>query len=496
MGRRSTGGPVARLRTEDWPLFVRMLREEWRLHASLFGRRFGTYPIAVAILSGLGVWLLGQAETSTSAITGGLHWLIAFLGLQVGTIGLVGRDALRDVLGETTLLVFSARTLPITWRRLLAIFLLKDLAYYSALFLAPIAAGYGVVAVASGTPPAQVGRLWVTTTGMFGLGVGASLTLIGLGTRTKRLAGTKMKGKVLFTGVIATVAVAASVAVLTSPIDPVALTPLGAFRTPTPTAFTLGFAPAVALVVVGPLLFEPVDDGVTRTGRRLYPRIRALVGRERAVTVRTLLEVLRSGGSVWKVLFSMGILFGATALLVEKVTAATRLDPAPGIAFGTLLGLGAFTTYNWVTQLDDAAAYRRYPLSMRAVFGGKRTAYLLLTLPAGYVYLALSALWVPARALAVGAVVFPLVAVYVFGVTAAVAGLSPNELLFDTPRFAVFGVALTVVAVPLVTAALVASTAPTLVAVASVAFAAVTAGVGLALARWAGPRWERGGRER
>src|SRR6056297_3121987 len=121
-------------------LFRRMLREEWRLHEELFGgRRFGAFPLVVLGLAAGGFELLHVTGTGFDAVLAGLHGLVFFFGLQVGTIGLVGRDALRNVLGDVTLLVFSARTLPVSWTRLLAVFLCKDLVYYAGFFLAPLA---------------------------------------------------------------------------------------------------------------------------------------------------------------------------------------------------------------------------------------------------------------------------------------------------------------------------------------------------------------------
>jgi len=462
-------------------LLGRMVREEWRLHAELFGDRFAAFPLLVAAVSGLGFWLLTLTAVSTEAVAAGLHGLVFFFGLQVGTIGLVGRDALRDVLGDVTLLVFSARTLPVTWRRLLGVFLLKDLLYYSGLFLGPLALGYAAVALSTGAAPATVGLLWVTTTGAFALGVGTSMTLAGVGTRSRPLT----------VGLVAVVAVG----IATGRLDPVALSPLAFYQAPSLSTALTGFGPMLALAVVGPLAFQPADSGVARTATDRYSRLRSMFGdaggsgSAGGVATRTVLEVARSSGSVWKVLFSMGVLFGVTALLVREVARATALAPSYGIAVGTLLGLGAFTTYSWVTQFDDEREYLRYPVGMSEVFAGKRTAYLLLSLPAGLVYLLASLVWVPAREVAVGAVVFPLVAVYVYGVTAYVTGLSPNELLFDTPLFAAFGAALAVLSVPLVVAALAYTAAPTVATGVALGVAALGAVVGVVLSRRAGPRW-------
>jgi hypothetical protein len=459
-------------------LFRRMLREEYRLHEDLFGgRRFVSFPLAVFAISLGGFQLLGVTGTSYDAVTAGLHGLVFFFGLQVGTIGLVGRDALRDVLGDVTLLVFSARTLPVSWNRLLAVFLLKDLVYYAAFFLAPIGLAAIPSAVTAGVGTSRVLLLWFTLVGAFALGVTLSLTLAAVATRS-RLA------------VVGAVAVLAA-AVVGLDIDPLTYTPYALYRTPSASAAVTGFAPVVVFGVLGPVLFSPVGSRGQRTSSARFGRLRGLVADDDGIATRALLEVARSSGSVWKVLFSMGVLFAVTALLLGEITAATGLTPSPGIAFGTLLGLGAFTTYSWVTQFDGPAEYGRYPVSLSAVFAGKRRAYLLLSIPAGVVYLAVAAVWYPVASLVVGLLVLPLVAVYVFGVTAYVAGLSATELLFDTAEFLRFGVALAVLAVPLLVAALVHPVAPTATTAATLLLSLAAAGVGVVLASRAGPRWER-----
>ncbi|MFC7142639.1 hypothetical protein ACFQMA_22750 [Halosimplex aquaticum] len=458
-------------------LLARMMREEWRLQAELFGDRFAAFPFAVAAFAGVGVWLLTITGTPMETIAAGLHGLVFFFGLQVGTIGLVGRDALRDVLGDVTLLVFSARTLPVSWRRLLAVFLVKDLLYYSGLFLAPLALGYAAVTLSAGVPPAHIALFWLTTTGTFALGVGTSLTLSGVGTRSRAV-------------VLALVAALAA-GVVTGRLDLASLSPYGFYLDPSLRTAVSGFGPVVALAVVGPLAFRPADDGAARSAPDRYSSLRSAIRDDRGITTRTVLEIARSSGSVWKVLFSMGVLFGVTVLLVQQVADATALAPSYGIAVGTFLGLGAFTTYSRVTQFDSADEYLRYPVAMDEVFAGKRAAYLLLSVPAGLVYLALSLVWLSPAEVAIGAVIFPLVAVYVFGVTAYVTGFSPNELLFDTPLFVAFGAALAVVSIPLVVAALVYSEAPTTATPVAVGVSLVAALVGVALSRRAGPRWNR-----
>ncbi|MDS0281684.1 hypothetical protein [Haloarcula onubensis] len=454
-------------------LFRWMVREEWRLHSHLFGgARFAAFPLVVAVLTGVGAWLLPLTGTPMATVAGGLVALVGFFGLQVGTIGLVGRDALRDVLGDVTLLVFSARTLPLSWRRLLATFLLKDVCYYTGFVLTPAVVGYGAVAVASGTTPASVALLWLAVVAAFAFGASLSLALVAVATRS-RLA---------FAGAL----VGGTLAVVGLGLDPVAYTPYALYADPSAATVGRGVTPTLALAALGVALFRPVDDAGSsrhRATERLFTGVRD------PLTRQSLLSVTRSSGSVGKVVFSMGVLFAVTALLLDRVTAATGVRPQPGVAFGTLLGLGAFTTYSWVTQFDSPRSYLRYPVAYADVFAGTLRAYLVLSLSAAAAYLAAATLWYPVRALAVGLLVVPGVAVYVFGVAAYLTGLAPNELLFDTALFAAFGAALAALAVPLLVAALVVSVAPLAAVAAAVGLATLAGGVGWWLTGRAGPRW-------
>lgn len=455
-------------------LFRRMLVEEFRLHAELFGRgRFLVFPLFAAAIVAGGVWLLARTGVETAVIVGGIHALVLFFGMQVGTLGLVGRDAMRDVLGDVTLLVFSARTLPVSRKRLLGVFIVKDIVYYVIFFLTPVVVGFVPVALTGGFSLLQMLLLWLSVAATFALGSGSSLSLAGIGTRSK----------VALTLIVAAVAAG----VILEPALMIGLTPYAVYAEPTLANAVVPVAVLAGVLVAGPLLFEPSD---ARAARRIEDdRYRQLQDRFGSYAARSLLEVARSSGSIWKVGFSLGVLFAVTALLLNRLATATALDPSGGIAFGTLLGLGAFTTYNWVTQADDPREYLRYPDELAAMYRGKLLAFLALSLPFGLAYLAAAAVWYPIGDLALGLVVFPLVSLYVFGTTAYLTGLSANELLFDTALFALYGVALAAVAVPLLVAALAYGEAPLYSTAIAVGLSLVAAGLGVVLSRRCGPRW-------
>jgi len=455
-------------------LLAAMLREEWRLHARLFGgRRFVAFPLAMVVLSAAGLVLLAELGVPRGAVVGGLHAVVALLGLQVGTIGLIGRDAMRNVLGDVSLLVGTARSLPLSWRRVLATFLLKDLLYYAGLILVPMALADAVRAVLVGGHPLDVALLWVTLVVAFAAGVTVSLGAIALATRSP----------IAFFVAVGVVAAPFTV----GPLDPIAFTPAGFYGSPTLPGAALAVTPIAIGGTVALALFEPIETD-RRAGR--VPPLPVGDG----VAGRTLREVARSGGSFSKVLFSLSLFGAITGWLLVAVAGAAGLPLAPGIAFGTLLGLGTFTTYAWTTQFDDPAEFDRYPLAGRRLFRGKLLAFLALAVPGGLAVLAAAVVWYPPTDLLVGVAIQPLVAIYVFGVSAVLAGLSPTTLLFDVARFAVFGVAVAVVAVPLVVLGLVAGRYPAVAPALAVGIAGLAAGVGLVLTSHAGGRWERRGR--
>ncbi|EHK02295.1 hypothetical protein HRED_04884 [Candidatus Haloredivivus sp. G17] len=97
-------------------------------------------PIDIKILTYLGARLV--TNFSTAPITD-LGLLISafgfFTGLAAGSIGFSSNDAAKNVLGDDNFIIFSSRTLPVRKSRLVLDFIVKDLAFYTGLYLLPVA---------------------------------------------------------------------------------------------------------------------------------------------------------------------------------------------------------------------------------------------------------------------------------------------------------------------------------------------------------------------
>lgn len=461
-------------------LLAVMAREEWRLHTRLFGgRRFALFPVFVASVAAGATAFFAFADADIGLLVAGLHLVVAVLGLQVGTVGLVGRDALEDLIGETTLLLFSARTFPVAPKKLLVTFLLKDVGFYAVLFLLPLTVGLLPLVAFAELPLVELPLLFATSVGMFALGVAASFALVGIHTRSR----------VASVGVV----IAAVVVAALAGSRLLVVTPYGLLSGIRPLSVAASVLLPLTLGVVGVSLFDfdrrtPARTAVDRFGS-LNGKLGALDGD--GLLTKSLLDVARSSGGLWKIAFSQGLVFAVLAVLLAFLPDVIPVRPEPGLTIASVLALGTFTTYNWLCQFDDPAFYLRYPVTLPAVFRAKLLGFCLLAFPVGLAYLGVGSVVFGTGTMLVGIAVFAPLCLYVFGVTAYVAGLEPTELLFDTPVFVAFTAAVMVVLLPMVVAAIAFPLRPTAIALGSVSYACLAGGVGLLLYRLAGPRWEK-----
>ncbi|MCG1003315.1 MULTISPECIES: hypothetical protein [Halobacterium] len=465
--------------SKTWLVFRAMVREEHRLHAALFGgQHFGALPLFVAVASAATVAALGFTGTDAAAIADGARVLVLAFGLYTGTAGLVGDDLLERALGETEVLLSTAGYLPLSRRRLLGVFLLKDAGYYAVLFLLPVCVGFIPLAVTGALAPAAVASLWVSLLAVFA--VGMVTTFAAIAARTRGIP-SRALGVVVAGGAAAVWTTGNTVAAWNA----VAATGVAHALVLLVAALAAG---AAALAVYVPTHRDPAE-----TRRNQFGPLADAIRDERGLVARTLLDLARSSGGLLKPVVSAAILLALAAFLVGVVERIVGVAPTPGVFFGTILSLSAFTTYNWLTQFDSIEEYLALPVSVPAVFRAKRTAFLLTGLPTAIAAYVVVLVWYDVALVdaVVGLSLLGGLSVYLFGVTVALAGLDPNEFLFDARRFAMFTAGVAVPVVPVLLAAFAAASGglPLTYAGALVAASAVLAAAGAALSERAGPRW-------
>ncbi|OVE86195.1 hypothetical protein [Natronolimnobius baerhuensis] len=479
--------------TTTWRLFTTLVREEWRLHVRLFGGwRFAGFPLVIAALAIGGVVALETTGTDATTIVTGLHVLALGFGLYSGTAAFAGSSMLENVFGRLSLVLSTAETLPLSRRRLLGLFLLKDLLFYGLVVVAPMALAAVPLAAAgdlSFRALLEIPALWLSLGLVFAAGMTVTVALIAARSRSVPVWIIGLSVVILALGLWTTG--------LLEPARGLLVPVSGSLATAGGLALATAIASVTAVAAFDPTDGRPAQREAT-SARFGQLRERLPTGtRTDALVAKSLLDLTRSAGGVWKPFVSAGILFALVVGLVGVVESITGIEPAPGILFGGVLGLSAFTTYNWLTQFDSLEAYRIYPVSVTDVFRAKRIAFVLVGAPAVAVPYLAAVLWYGATPLdaAVGAVLLAGYGLYYYGLTVAVAGFDPNEFLFDSVRFTGFTVGIAIPLVPALVAGFVTPSPTPILAVGLAGAGLVCGALGYILSSRAGPRWERRYRE-
>lgn len=420
-----------------------MAIEEFRFHTQLFGgKRFLGFPVAITVLVALAVFLLDLISVEVVGIVLAVHVLVFLFGLQTGALGVTGRDALENLLGDITFIIYSSRTLPVTHKRLLAAFFVKDLGYYALILTLPATLGFAVV-----LSPAELLPLFISLTGMFALGV--VLTLVGLSLADAGI-GSRVAAVIAGGGV--------SIAWLNG-LDVLQFTPYAVVQSPTLLSAVTGFVPILLLAGVAYLTFTPRSGNATRSRSNLFGTlVDKLPPGRGAIAAKTLVDVQRSNGGLVTVILSVSLLFGVSLYLLQLVQSATGLSVPVGLTMGGLLSLSAFLVYTWLVQFDSVEEYLFLPLTVPDVLRGKALAFSVLSYPTALIHytLALAVLGATPMDALIGLVVLVSMMVYFFGLTVYITGFSPNAFLFDVVRFGVFGLGVMLPLVPLLVISLIA----------------------------------------
>ena len=157
-------------------LFTSMMKEEWRLHSTLFGSlSFALFPVLIFGIVCMSSFLLPLFRAVLPA--GDLALIITgvflLLGVMVGGFGLLGNEVMNRRFGQMSLLAYSARSLPLSERYIFTNFVLKDIVYYLILWVLPFVLGFAVASPFIGVPPTYPLLLFasLTLTFLFGLSV-------------------------------------------------------------------------------------------------------------------------------------------------------------------------------------------------------------------------------------------------------------------------------------------------------------------------------------
>jgi hypothetical protein len=410
-------------------LFLAMMKEEWRIHSTIFGSLgFALFPAVVAFFAFLGSLTLPLFRDALPYAAVALLAQILFLlmGVMVGSFGLMGREFMNRRFGQASLVAYASRSLPVSERRIFAAFLVKDTVYYILLYVLPFAVGFAAATPFISLDPAWGPLAFVSLTLAFLMGLSIVCFLSTLYAHSVRL----LTGTVVVLGVLALAALRLGAITVSTVLPPYAF-----FLDPGPGPLAL----ALLLILVPSavsVLFVTVEypDRTKRFNNSLDPlaeRLRALGSAH--FIAKDALDLLRSEGGAGKVIFSfllpIGLIWVCLQVLIRFIPG---IDPL--VVFAVLLGVISATIYNWLTEFDSFTSYAFLPVEVSEVIDSKLKSYALLGLLPVAV-LALAATSGGAGAFLPALAAYLSVSAYTLAVTVYLTGLHPNVMLYSAGVF-------------------------------------------------------------
>ena len=414
-------------------LFVAMMKEEWRIHSTMFGNlSFALFPVMIFGIAFMGSFLIPLMHTTMPAgnLTLLVHANYLMLGIMVGGFGLLGNEMMNRRFGGASLLSYSARSLPLSDRFIFTNFVVKDTIYYFFLWVLPFGGGYVLASPFTGVPLAKTLLLLLTLTLSFLFGLCSIFFLSAVYARSR----TALWFVLLVLGVGI-----GGLSAATGMNPALFFPPLLLNAAFTWTNFTATCIVLAVLFAVAISLFNPESVGSEKIYRDSFAPLmqRYSFLPNPPLAAKDTLDLYRSGSIVGQTIFSFIL---PLAVIWFFLSLLGPYFPPHGLLFifAITAGVIASTMYTWVTMFDTFGPYACLPVAVSTLIGSKLTTFSVLQL--------IPALFIAAVALLAGegAYLFPAVVLgisvsfYAVGVMAYLTGLSPNVLVYDVKVLAVY----------------------------------------------------------
>ena len=414
-------------------LFIAMMKEEWRVHSTIFGSlSFALFPVMIFGIAFMASFLIPiiQASLPPGYLTLIIHASYLMLGLMVGGFGLLGSEVMNRRFGQVSLLAYSARSLPLSETIIFLTFVVKDTVYYFILWVLPFGFGYILASPFTGVPLLSALLLMITLSLSFLFGLCGIFFLSSVYARSTIVFWILLL--FLFMGIGGTVLVTAINPALFFP-------PLLIYNAPSVASLLLAMLVLLLLFASATLLFDPISPGSAKRYPDAFTPLLKRISRlqNSPLVAKDILDLFRSGSLIGQTIFSFLL-----PLLVIWFFLSLLADflPPQGLIFliAITTGVIASTMYTWVTIFDSVSSYACLPVDISTMIAGKITTFAILqVIPA--IFIALVALLSGDGIYLVQAVVLTLsISFYATAVMVWLSGLSPNVLVYDAKTLAVY----------------------------------------------------------
>jgi hypothetical protein len=404
-----------------------MLKEEWRVHSTLFGHLgFVLMPFTLIFFAALGALMLPvfTRAIETGTLVSAAHLAFGLMGMTIGAFGLLGREVMNRRFGQASMIAYASRTLPVSNRAIMAAFFAKDTLYYFCFWVFPPIIGFGIASLVLGIPLYWTPLFLVSLGLSFLFGLSAVFLLSTIYAHSRR-------ALLMLMGLLAAGSI---IAVGTAGIEAATLfPPIAFFYDRSAVSLLLSLITSGAMAIAG-IWFVKVDyTGAAHHYPNAFRPLMRIFSRFRSphFIAKDFLDLKRSEGGLGKILFSFLFPIGIIWLLLEVL-----LFILPGLnalaVFAILLAAFSTTIYNWLTEFDDFAPYAFFPVTAADVIRAKLQTYLLLNIiPVATLVIAAAGFGQVDRLLP-SLLAFAGLSAYAVAVVVYCAGLQPNILLYNT----------------------------------------------------------------
>lgn len=402
-----------------------MIKEEWRVHSSLFGgTMFALFPVILLIIAFVGSLFLPifSAIIPLQQMFVIFQYMFILFGVSVGSFGLFGREIMNRRFGQASLLAYSSRTLPVSEKRIFFNFVIKDIIYYFMLWILPLTIGFAFATffISVSIVYAFYFLLIFTLSFLVGLSIMFFLSTI-YAHSIKAL-------------VLVLIAMAAFVATYSLGTTLSLLPVFSLIPTTVQVVFSL-------IIIVFPtafsLYFLKVDyPQKKKSFKNSLNRLSKLFGFSKYSTFisKDFIDFNRSEGGLGKIIFSFLL---PLVFIWFIISVFMRFIPIlnPFVIFSIFMGIMSSSFYNWLTEFDTFSSYAFLPVKVSTLMKSKVNSFVIINI-VSILILIIVTLWSGQVEYFIPALfAFLSLSAYSLSITTYLTGLNPNILLYNGKIF-------------------------------------------------------------
>ncbi|MBQ4414793.1 MAG: hypothetical protein II861_01660, partial [Methanomicrobium sp.] len=433
-------------------IFVCMLKEEWRMHSTLFGNlNFALFPILIFGMAFMGTFLIPFTSRlmDVSMLAVSIHSMYCIMGLMVGSFGIMGKEMMNRRFGQGSLLIHSARSLPISERQLFGNFVVKDTLYYFMLWILPFCLGFLIASPFNAISVHYPLLMFVTAGLAFLTGMCTVFILSSVYSRSRAA---------LYAVLVLAFAAFVALYLISGDIMRV----MRLFMLPSEIFLNFSFplliisaAAIIVLFIPAIFLFSPE----THAGEKRYiaalcplydrlsrlPFIRggidaekvsekdfvyAAAQKELTIIAKDFIDLHRSGIGIGQTIFSF-VIPVCLIWFVLSVLSDVLMPEQIFMVIAAVTGIIASTMYTWLTEFESFSAYLFLPVKVSSIIRAKIMTFSVLhAVPV--IFLIVTAAIAGVLSSAIFAIIFALsVSYYALAIMVRYSGLKPSLMLYS-----------------------------------------------------------------